>query len=471
MSLLIGLPTPTCNIYHFLDQEQKGKHPADVAHRSSLIPHSSPNPCCLPSSTNSTMLSAGKLLAFLVFLFLDLLDAVLCVVFRFVDGVLEGGGGGGPASQCYCSGESRGDELSESLYRRKNVFRKLVGKFARESGEVVGEKLGKMVERRWSDCGCESCLSWLRNGDDLKLHVVTFQPSNVHDHDEKSVEVENVIFLHGFIASSSFWTETVVPNLSKKVKKNYRLFAVDLLGFGRSPKPRDCLYTLRDHLEMVKKSVVESYDLDSFHVVSHSMGCVIGLALAAEYADSVKSVTLVAPPYFPSEENACVTALGKLAEKKLWPPLAFGSAVMSWYEHVGRCVCFFICRYHLAWESVLKLLSRKRNLHFMIVDLTRHTHHSGWHTMHNVLCGGVKFMDDYLTTLNNSAVKLKVIQGDKDQVVPMECLLNIKKKFPAAEIRILKNADHSTVILGREKQFAQELESFWDSTRVTDTTY
>lgn len=201
--------------------------------------------------------------------------------------------------------------------------------------------------------------------------------------------IENVIFLHGFMASSSFWTETVVPNFSEKVRGNYRLFAVDLLGFGRSPKPRECLYTLKDHVEMVKKTVVESYGLDSFHIVAHSMGCVIALALAAEYADSVKSVTLVAPvsfyitsnlkcslfqrdylttefrsfflqPYFSCEENSVLIALEKLAEKKLWPPLAFGAAVMSWYEHVGRCVCFFICRYHLAWESLLKLVTRKR---------------------------------------------------------------------------------------------------------------
>ena len=40
---------------------------------------------------------------------------------------------------------------------------------------------------------------------------------------------ENVIFLHGFLSSSSFWTETVFKNLSGAVKGHYRLFAVDLL--------------------------------------------------------------------------------------------------------------------------------------------------------------------------------------------------------------------------------------------------
>lgn len=106
---------------------------------------------------------------------------------------------------------------------------------------------------------------------------------------------ENVIFLHGFLSSSSIWKETTFKNQSQKVKDSYRLFAVDLLGFGRSPKPRDTLYTLRDHLNMIEKSVICPFDLKSFHLVAHSMGCIIALAVAAKYAKFVKSVTLVAP--------------------------------------------------------------------------------------------------------------------------------------------------------------------------------
>lgn len=85
------------------------------------------------------------------------------------------------------------------------------------------------------------------------------------------------------------------PNLSEFSNQSYKLFAVDLLGFGRSPKPRDCFYTLKDHLEMIEKSVIVPHEVKSFHLVAHSMGCVIALALAAKYSETVKSVTLVAP--------------------------------------------------------------------------------------------------------------------------------------------------------------------------------
>ena len=74
-----------------------------------------------------------------------------------------------------------------------------------------------------------------------------------------------------------------------------RLFALDILGFGRSPKPRDCFYTLEDHLGMIEKSIINSFELKSFHLVAHSMGCILALALASKYSNSVKSITLVAP--------------------------------------------------------------------------------------------------------------------------------------------------------------------------------
>ena len=106
---------------------------------------------------------------------------------------------------------------------------------------------------------------------------------------------ENVLFIHGFISSSAFWTETLLPNFSSTAKSTYRLLAVNLLGFGRSPKPTDSLYTLREHVDMIEKSVLEAYKVKSFHNVAHSLGCILALAIAVKHPGSVKSLTLLAP--------------------------------------------------------------------------------------------------------------------------------------------------------------------------------
>lgn len=112
--------------------------------------------------------------------------------------------------------------------------------------------------------------------------------------DNKKVR-DNVLFIHGFVSSSAFWTETLFPNFSDSAKSNYRFIAVDLLGYGRSPKPNDSLYTLREHLEMIEKSVISQFKLKTFHIVAHSLGCILALALAVKHPGAIKSLTLLAP--------------------------------------------------------------------------------------------------------------------------------------------------------------------------------
>lgn len=70
-------------------------------------------------------------------------------------------------------------------------------------------------------------------------------------------------------------------------------------------------------------------------------------------------------------------------------------------------------------------------------------------------------MDRYVEILCEVGVRINVIQGDKDDVVPLESLLNLKLKAPKAEVSIINNADHGSVILGREKEFAHYLEDVW----------
>ncbi|XP_076895888.1 putative lysophospholipase BODYGUARD 4 [Bidens hawaiensis] len=295
----------------------------------------------------------------MVFIFLDLLDFIMCIFYKYIDEYLEG-----KSTPCYCQSqrqnptnnfEEMNNGISNTLFGRKNVFKEMgfVGKTQRRFVKDVSEKT------RWSDCGCEGCVSWMSSGgDQKKLHVVV-KESLKGNQDFGNTSTENVIFLHGFMSSLFIWTETIFPEL---VDTKYRLFAVDLLGFGSSPKPRDCLYTLNDHLEAVEKSVIREFELKSFHLVAHSMRCIIALALAAKYPKNIKSITLVAPPYFLSskEEDASEIALKRLACKSVWPPLLFGSAFMTWYEHLGRCVCFVLCRNHRKWEKILKLVTRKR---------------------------------------------------------------------------------------------------------------
>ncbi|CAN6186128.1 unnamed protein product [Urochloa humidicola] len=428
--------------------------------------------------------AASSALAAVVFAFLDVLDVLLCLVYALLDGILEES-----PVRCYCHIRSPHDdddeEVSDTLYARRSAVRDALAGLVRRV--VVGRRAAAAPEKwqspRWSDCGCKSCVAW-RAGSGGRLHVVAKEPDKpkvvsqeqyndccfadaAGTESEDTATAENAaIFVHGFTSSSSFWTETVFRESS--VLSGSRLFAVDLLGFGQSPKPADCLYRLKDHVEAIETSLIEQHKLRSFHLVAHSMGCIIALALAAKHPTRVKSITLLAPPYFlPCEQKASQVALSRLAEKKLWPPLLFGSAVMSWYEHVGRTVCFLVCRNHLLWEWLLRLLTRNKDVDFRVRDLTKHTHHSAWHTMHNVICGGARLQDRNLDAVEAAGIPVMVVHGVQDAVVPVECSSrHLKAKLPHAELRLMPGRDHATVVLGRERGFAEDLAAFWSRCTV-----
>uniref|UniRef100_J3MP92 AB hydrolase-1 domain-containing protein n=1 Tax=Oryza brachyantha TaxID=4533 RepID=J3MP92_ORYBR len=413
--------------------------------------------------------AASSALTAAVFALLDVVDVFLCFVYGFLDGVLEDS----PVS-CYCHGRHTAamedDEVSDTLYLRRSAFRDaLMGLVRGRSGSPAETERRKGRSPRWSDCGCESCREWQRHHDvDGRLHFVVNRPApNDGPATTTRSDQDDAIFIHGFTSSSSFWSETVFHE-SSSVLSNCRMFAVDLLGFGKSPKPANCMYRLKDHVEMIERSLIDPLNLSSFHLVSHSMGCIIAIALAAKHPERVRSITLIAPPYFPAcEEKASQVALKRLGGKKQWAPMQFGSAVMSWYEHIGRTVCFLVCKNHLLWERLFKLLTGKRDVDFLLGDLTKHTHHSAWHTMHNVICGGARLQDGNLEAVEAGGVPVRVIHGGDDQVVPVECSRQLKARLPGAELRVLGGCDHKTVVFGRE-EFAQELRAFWSASHSNE---
>ena len=59
-----------------------------------------------------------------------------------------------------------------------------------------------------------------------------------------------VVLLHG-IASSSVTFDNVVP----LIRDHHRVIAIDLLGFGESPKPVTSNYTLEEHVAALKRTL------------------------------------------------------------------------------------------------------------------------------------------------------------------------------------------------------------------------
>ena len=63
----------------------------------------------------------------------------------------------------------------------------------------------------------------------------------------------NVILIHKFLSSSSLRIEIIYPSLFEATKLAYKFFVVGLLGFGKSPNPSNCSYTVTQHVDTIEQ--------------------------------------------------------------------------------------------------------------------------------------------------------------------------------------------------------------------------
>jgi pimeloyl-ACP methyl ester carboxylesterase len=100
-----------------------------------------------------------------------------------------------------------------------------------------------------------------------------------------------LLLIHGFGTNAFTWAKIrVMLSLRNTV------LAIDLKGFGDSPKPRDRAYSLGDHAEAVLQ-LVERRKLDDLAIVGHSWGGAVALLVALELeqraAARVRSLVLI----------------------------------------------------------------------------------------------------------------------------------------------------------------------------------
>ncbi len=100
-----------------------------------------------------------------------------------------------------------------------------------------------------------------------------------------------IIFIHGIASNSLTWLP-LIPLL----KDNYRCIAIDLLGFGVSPKPNWSAYTMDDHLKSLHTTIRHLKVDEPFIVMGHSMGSIIAAKYADRYPSEVRHLYMLSPP-------------------------------------------------------------------------------------------------------------------------------------------------------------------------------
>ena len=100
---------------------------------------------------------------------------------------------------------------------------------------------------------------------------------------------KSVVLLHGFTADSQSWAP-----FEKALGSTRPLLRIDLPGHGKSPKRH--VRSFQDLSRMIVEAFDEATrDLEDVHIVGHSLGAALALALADIRGRRIASLTLIAP--------------------------------------------------------------------------------------------------------------------------------------------------------------------------------
>ncbi len=107
---------------------------------------------------------------------------------------------------------------------------------------------------------------------------------------------EPIVFIHGFSSSLYTWRSCLEP-----ISKQYRVFALDLKGFGFSGKPVS-QYTIDEYVDFVIH-FMDALGLERATLCGNSMGGNIAWRAALKYPDRVEKLILVDAAGYPSSRT------------------------------------------------------------------------------------------------------------------------------------------------------------------------
>lgn len=102
-------------------------------------------------------------------------------------------------------------------------------------------------------------------------------------------EAPPLLLLHGVGADKDNWTR-----VAALLTLRYRVYAVDLPGFGESSKPAEAGYRIEDQVGYVA-AIAQALKLERFDLGGNSMGGWISAAYAIAHPEQVKSLWLLDP--------------------------------------------------------------------------------------------------------------------------------------------------------------------------------
>lgn len=245
------------------------------------------------------------------------------------------------------------------------------------------------------------------------MNVVDRAPETMTDHELVATvkgRGQRVLFVHGLAASARYWRP-----IADRLPSDLECRAVDLLGFGQSPKPSDSSYDVDAHLD-----ALEPHLADDTILVAHSTGAIVAVALARRHPRMVRSLVLTGYPLYPDPTTAA-QSIRNLSTMTRWTIDG---------DPRARRLCAFMCKHRRAAAALAPYFIRDLPTD-VAIDGTEHRWHSYERTLRRVVVDHSS-LDD-LRTLD---LPVSIIQGIDDHVAPPDMVRRVLDRAGTASASV-----------------------------------
>jgi pimeloyl-ACP methyl ester carboxylesterase len=267
-------------------------------------------------------------------------------------------------------------------------------------------------------------LSSCSNGFKLDNNIIDENNMNNDLFYKTEGEGQPIILLHGFGADLHTW-----DLIKNELSKNKKVYTIDLLGHGESPKPKDGNYALSNQAELINDFILKN-KLRNVILVGHSMGGAIALILAINHQETIfkcidKIILIDSPAYkqnFPFFINLLRIPVLNIALTNILPNKMQTMFVLKevFYDE-SKIDKNLYARY----SSNLSKVGAKNALIETSKAITPNN-------INEIINGYIR-----LTT------KTLIIWGEKDTVVPLHIAKRLHSDLKNSKLKIIKECGHA----------------------------
>lgn len=232
-----------------------------------------------------------------------------------------------------------------------------------------------------------------------------------------------VLLVHGFSGSRDNWNR-----VARKLTKKYHVVALDLPGHGDTIAPANFDYTVANLSDATRKFILAMGIQKDLHIAGHSLGGGIAVLYSALYFLEVKSVMLVdTAGVYANAGNSLITKpqeLGNLVARKAGDFERIVSKVATYdTPFVPRELMDGYEKIHLRHVP-----EQEKLMETMIASMKLFT------------------PDTFQIGLRSIEAPTLVVWGDKDAVIGVEAVNEIKQHLKQGEYLILKDVGHTPIL-------------------------